>query len=703
MSIIVSNATISYGRYDDLGRPSAIPGETVNIEFEITNYFVKSTTVRYGVYDVRTGIPIRSPVTKAIPVFTAGSEPVKITHKMPTGDLALEIRVQVLYFGVAMPGGTTVTLPVIYPYVPPPTTGFIDVRSTPEPGAFVLVDGERVFKETPIVIETPLGVRMVSVEKPGYVTPPAQPVLPGSSALPTLVLFTLLPELPRPVICLPSIDKLDVPGELPIAFPAIGDIGLPTIDIRSVPVGFDVKSVCTRDGMSASDPKDLFPMDVELDVLGTKIPIKVDGYGRKTLNIASQLHHLATTGRIPSYMRSVRIALTYPSEITFTPLPDGRVDRKVTRTAVVNALIPIKKAFEPVIPTLKELLCRIYGMLSQMGSIPIGAASIPVHLNLSAMCNDDDGKSVTAPADLFTGLDVDILISGSRITTLRPDRSGLLSLNLADFSSAWMPMLAAIPDIPPTKTLELTARFPSLVKVASVTPLEYGEVRQTLFFTKAEIPYIPEIPVITGPARVMDMAIPGIMYEGQAVDIVVQSSHDLIPSSGEPATLVIDDTTIRTKNTSAGTVTFRWTATGVGMHRVCVNIPENPVCAAPGSTCKTIMVSAEVPGLAEQIQREKAAYEEELERLRELREIEREEPIVAVTPGSISIPSLLAGATVEIGGVTYTVPEGGITVPADPGETIVTVIEEGVKKIVPVIVSPGEIVILPLPSLPGGS
>ena len=136
MSIIVSDATISYGRYDDLGRPSAIPGETINIEFRIINYFVKSTTVRYGVYDIRTGLPIRPPVTKSIPVFTAGSESVKITHKMPTGNLALEIRVQVLYFGIAMPGGTTVTLPVIYPYVPPPTTGFIDVRSTPEPGAF---------------------------------------------------------------------------------------------------------------------------------------------------------------------------------------------------------------------------------------------------------------------------------------------------------------------------------------------------------------------------------------------------------------------------------------------------------------------------------------------------------------------------------------------------------------------------------------
>jgi len=200
----------------------------------------------------------------------------------------------------------------------------------------------------------------------------------------------------------------------------------------------------------------------------------------------------------------------------------------------------------------------------------------------------------------------------------------------------------------------------------------------------------------------MDMVVPGIMYEGQAVDIVVQSSCDLIPSSGEPATLIIDDATIRTKNTSAGTVTFRWTAAGVGMHRVCVNIPENPVCAAPGSTCRTTMVSAEVPGLSEQIQKERAAYEEELERLRELREIEREELIVAVTPGSISIPSLLAGATVEIGGVTYTVPEGGITVPVEPGETIVTVIEEGVRKLVPVIVPPGEIVTLPLPSLPGG-
>jgi hypothetical protein len=200
--------------------------------------------------------------------------------------------------------------------------------------------------------------------------------------------------------------------------------------------------------------------------------------------------------------------------------------------------------------------------------------------------------------------------------------------------------------------------------------------------------------------RSMELAIPKIMYEGQPIDIVLQSYYGATPSSGEPATLTVDGATVRTINTTAGTVKFRWTATGVGMRRVCVNIPANPVCEVPGSACQTVMVSAYVSGLAEQIKREKEAYDVELARLRKLRDVERARLMRVGIPGMVSIPPSLAGAIVEIGGVPITVPTEGISVRVPSGESIITIIEEGIRKQVPVLVSPGEMI--PLPPLPGG-
>jgi hypothetical protein len=202
------------------------------------------------------------------------------------------------------------------------------------------------------------------------------------------------------------------------------------------------------------------------------------------------------------------------------------------------------------------------------------------------------------------------------------------------------------------------------------------------------------------PRRVMEMAIPTIGYVGQAIEIVVQAYCGVALSSGEPAILVIDGEEIRTKNTLAGLVSFKWTAAGVGMHNVCANIPVNPNCPVPGSVCKTITVSAYVAELSEQIKAEKAAYTTELERLRKLRDIEREMLAKVGVPGKVSIPPSLAGSIVEIGGIPTTVPPGGITIPVSPGESFVTIIMEGVRETIPVLVRPGAVV--SLPTLPGG-
>ena len=198
----------------------------------------------------------------------------------------------------------------------------------------------------------------------------------------------------------------------------------------------------------------------------------------------------------------------------------------------------------------------------------------------------------------------------------------------------------------------------------------------------------------------MGMAIPKIVYEGQPVDIAVESYYGATPSSGEPATLTIDGIEIDTMDTSAGSVMFRWTAEGVGMRRVCVSTPANPVHDFPGSVCDTIMVSAYVPGLAELVKTEKTAYEEELSRLRDLRKVSRDILRGVTSRGEIKIPATLEGLVVEIGGASYIVPPGGVNVPVNPGDNIVTIIRDGVREIVSVIVSPGGVVTLPTPTLP---
>lgn len=203
----------------------------------------------------------------------------------------------------------------------------------------------------------------------------------------------------------------------------------------------------------------------------------------------------------------------------------------------------------------------------------------------------------------------------------------------------------------------------------------------------------------TLPERVIRLALPKIVYEGQAVDIIAQVYCGSALSTGEPATLTVDGVDVQTKSTSAGEVRFRWTAKGTGIRKVCVYIPENLKCPVAGSECETITISAYVGDIREQIKSEKEAYEEELARLRELRRLERK-PAGASAPGVVMIPPSLAGTVVEVGGIPTTIPPGGLPIVVHPGETIVTVIKEGIKNNIPVVVLPGETITLPIP--PGG-
>lgn len=205
--------------------------------------------------------------------------------------------------------------------------------------------------------------------------------------------------------------------------------------------------------------------------------------------------------------------------------------------------------------------------------------------------------------------------------------------------------------------------------------------------------------------RTLEIAAPRIAYEGQPIAIAARAFCGAAASHNEDAKLTIDGAIIETKKTKAGEVSFRWTAKGVGMRKVCVNIPASPSCQVPITECETMMVSAYVAGIAEQIKKEKAAYEKRLGELKKRKRIEAGKATRPGAPGYVRIPATLAGSVINVGGVAVTVPPGGTTVPVPSGDSIVSVILEGIPTNVPVLVSPGEVINLPtggLPGLPGG-
>lgn len=200
--------------------------------------------------------------------------------------------------------------------------------------------------------------------------------------------------------------------------------------------------------------------------------------------------------------------------------------------------------------------------------------------------------------------------------------------------------------------------------------------------------------------RVMEMAIPEIVYVGQSVPIAVQTFCGAAASSGEPVTLQVDNMAIRTKTTLAGNAEFKWVAEGTGMRKVCAVIPINPNCPVPGIVCKTITVSAKVADVIGQIKEEKAKYDADLERLRELRDEIRKRPSMGALPGRIFVPPSLAGQIVLIGGKPITVPPNGISVPVVPGENDVVIVTPEGNINVEVDVPSGGGVDLPVPYIP---
>jgi hypothetical protein len=239
----------------------------------------------------------------------------------------------------------------------------------------------------------------------------------------------------------------------------------------------------------------------------------------------------------------------------------------------------------------------------------------------------------------------------------------------------------------PTEPAAGEKRNPTTCRDGSVI---YGEV----FVDGAWIPSGEKCPEEL-PRRTLMAAMPKIMYAGQKVDIVCGAYIGAAPSTGETAILTIDGTEVSRMNTKAGEVKFRWTAEGVGMHNLCVTIPANVNLPTPGSICKTIMVSADIGGIKERVRSEMEAYKDELKMIRKKKQLAREELKRYVAPGRIGVPASLAGSSIEIGGIARTVPPEGMTIPISAGDHQIVVIVEGIRKMIPVIVLPGEEVMLP--------
>lgn len=152
-------------------------------------------------------------------------------------------------------------------------------------------------------------------------------------------------------------------------------------------------------------------------------------------------------------------------------------------------------------------------------------------------------------------------------------------------------------------------------------------------------------------------------YGGQEVTITASVTCGLLLSNGEIAIFLVDGSEISRGTTSQGFVSFKWTATTdpSRTHKICVSVPKSDQCPKYGESrdCQTITVSRVVPGIEEQLKKERSAYLSQLESLRQERGRIRElTTLPGVTPPPVTPPAL---PTVPL---TPTVP-----IPTPPTET----------------------------------
>ncbi len=113
-------------------------------------------------------------------------------------------------------------------------------------------------------------------------------------------------------------------------------------------------------------------------------------------------------------------------------------------------------------------------------------------------------------------------------------------------------------------------------------------------------------------------------YDGQEVTITAAVTCGISMSNGEIAIFIVDGNEISRGTTNQGFVSFKWIATTdpSRTHKLCVSVPKSDQCTKYGEArdCKTITVSRVIPGIQEQLVKERKAYLSQLEASRRERD-----------------------------------------------------------------------------------
>ncbi|RKY40757.1 MAG: hypothetical protein DRP85_07960, partial [Candidatus Makaraimicrobium thalassicum] len=294
-----------------------------------------------------------------------------------------------------------------------------------------------------------------------------------------------IPKITTCTVIIPD-DAFTVPTEIPLKFPAPGELGSPTLDTGSLPVNVTMFTVpCMQDSTPVSKPSGLMPIPIDLYVLGEKVTtLSRSSEGPFSYDIASFI-----TGKLPSItpdITSIPVKIRFPKRIDFsspgTIVSYGEIEKSIS----------IKKTFAEI-PGVKELLCAITGSLSDIASIPItipelggfpslGVGSIPVDLSLSATCAKD-GSNEAVPSGLFSELSAEVFLDSTKITDIYPNSYGNASFDLASFAST---LLSGVTG---STSKTLTVRYPSRVKIGSVEVLEYADITKTISLTPEAAPH----------------------------------------------------------------------------------------------------------------------------------------------------------------------------------------------------------------------
>jgi len=163
-------------------------------------------------------------------------------------------------------------------------------------------------------------------------------------------------------------------------------------------------------------------------------------------------------------------------------------------------------------------------------------------------------------------------------------------------------------------------------------------------------------------------------FDGQEVTVTASVVCGLTLSSGETATFEVDGAEVARGTTSSGTVSFKWKATvePSRTHKLCVSVPKSAQCPKYGSArdCKTITVSRIIPGIEEQLIKEREEYAKGIEALRQEQERIREliQPAISAIPIVPYIPAIPFIPTIPTVPTVPEVPEvpklGKISIPS---------------------------------------